>query len=476
MATSPGWGSLGSAIAGGNSLNASLAYDQGQSLGARTQDALAQARARIDENNASEHLDETLSGIPGLEDPKLRAGVVSLLQAKKNPEETFHAIGTNFQNTQRMKVANPATSDDDAARAMYSIGNSDSQIKPVGEFQSTNVLHPSQGVQATDLGTQLAGAKLDSQRATTSNAESEAALHRDQVAHPEKYRIVAPPAAPGSDGSTPVAQETYAQLVAQGLAPMPTPGRALIQMGGEDFTRRVNYLAGKQGGAQQPPAAAPGATPAVGAPPAAGSAPATPAPFQANFDTNSYGQRRTSLNDLSRKNGTGGNDDALNRTAGHLDVYEELMKNSGNSNFVPSNQIKNAFQQATGQAYPNNAKLAAQVLGTEIVKSMTSVGAGTGEERMGLGHAFSAASSLPQASGAIDTAQRLLREQAVGTNQRITASGVKDYYTKYLTPTTRRRLSLGEFDPANQQGAAPAAAPAAAGGGVDNDPLGIRGK
>lgn len=467
MATSPGWAQLGSQIAGGGKLPAALAYDQGEALGARTADALAQARERVNKNAALENLDEKLKQF--LPDDTERAGAVAAAQAGIPLEQLSGFRNQNFTYGQRKIASDPTQTDDARAGALFGIGSNDQVIRPVGEFQSTNVLHPSAGVAATDLGSQLAAGKIESTAAAADSARSSAALHRDQVAHPEKYRIVPTAAAEGSDGSQPIQQETYAQLVAQGLAPMPTAGRALIQMGGEDFARRANFLAGQRNGA--PPPVVGASPPAAGAP---GTAPPTggiqlptekPAKaFSANLDVNSYGVRRTALNDLSRKNGTGGNDDALNRTAGHLDVYEQLMRNSGNSNFVPGNELKNWFQQNTGKAFPKNAALAAHILGTEIVKSMTSVGAGTGEERLGLSDTFKNANSIDQAAGAIETAERLLREQAVATNQRVGSAGVKDYYKTYLTPTARRRLKLDET---------PAAAPDA-GGAADNDPLGLR--
>lgn len=490
MATSPGWAQLGSTIAGGNKLNSALAYENGESLGAKTQDALAQARSRIDQNNALENIDSTLSGLPGLRDtdpdgPQKRAAYAGQMRAHIDPAQLANAQKTGQETDYRSQIVDPTTSDSDVARRLFAL-NQNHEIQKIGpDGQVVNELHPDQGVSLTPIGTAIAGQK----QAQTAQELSAADKNRDQIAHPEKYRLMAGAPAPGSDGSQPVEQETYAQLVAQGLAPMPTAGRALIQMGGEDFARRVNFLAGQGKGGAQPPAAAPPVAappaapgvkpPVAGAPPVAAPAGATPPAagadtsgivlpvdkppqaFQANFDANTYGQRRTALNDLSRKNGTGGNDDALNRTAGHLDVYEQLMKNSGNTNFVAGNQLKNWYQQQTGKAWPGQASLAAHVLGTEIIKSMTSVGAGSAEERLGLADQFKNANGIDQAMGAITTAQDLLREQAVATNQRVTSSGVKDFYGKYLTPTTRRRLSLGEFEKA----AAPAGAtPAPAGG------------
>lgn len=480
MATSPGWAQLGSTIAGGNKLNSALAYDQGESLGAKTQDALAQARARIDENTARQNIGEALKG--AITDPGQLAAITGLIQAHQDPAQAFNAQKLGQEVGFRNDIVNPATSDTDVARRALAL-NQKGPVQQIGEGQVINELHPvdpttgAPAVVPTAIGTAIAAQHT----AAAANQTSEAALHKDQVANPGKYRILPPQAGaagadavdPG-DGSAPIGDDNTAHLVAAGLMPSPAPGsRSYMMLGGDKFSRRVNFLAGPGGQAGATPPAAPVApvSPTVppvagGAPPAAGAkspagadtsgvvlptekpaaAPAGPMPFTANFDANAYGQRRTALNDLSRKSGTGGNDDALNRTAGHLDVYEQLMKNSGNTNFVAGNQLKNWYQQQTGKAWPGQAGLAAHVLGTEIIKSMTSVGAGSAEERLGLAEQFKNAQSIDQAMGAITTAQDLLREQAVATNQRVTSSGVKDFYGKYLTPTARRRLSLGEFD------------------------------
>lgn len=460
---SPGWANIGSVLAGGNTLNSEMAYDQGEALGARTQDALAQARQRVDANNARESADARLA--PLIKDPAVRAAIVNGIQGGYNPEQTFASLKTNQDNNFAAGVADPTTSPEQTARNLLAMGKSANFIHPNGDAGNfVNELEPGKGVQMSALGTQMAQAKIAADQALVPQRAAATAKTTDEVAHPEKYRMLPPAqgAATGEDGSAPTGNETTAQLVAAGMMPMPQAGtKAYMMLGGDSFVRRVNFLAGHPPGSTPP---AGGAAPAVpGAPPVAAGvklpepAPQGPAP---TFDANAYGVRRTALNDLSRKNGTGGNNDALNRTAGHLDVYEQLLQNSGNTNFVAGNQLKNWFQQQTGQAYPGNAELAAHILGTEIVRSMTSVGAGSADERMGLATQFSNAKSSDQAKGAIDTAQRLLREQAVATNARETASGVKDYYSKYLTPTTRRRLSLdSEAVPAG--GAAPPVAGAA---------------
>lgn len=187
MATSPGWATLGSTIAGGNKLNSELAYDQGESLGARTQDALAQAKARIDQNNAKQNLDSALSGL--VQDPKERAAYVGLLQAGVNPTEVTGAQSGHFTLGQRQAAANPQTSDADAARSIFSIGDNPQIVRPAGaNGEYTNVLHPDQGVQMTDLGAQIAkgkqletAASTDEKKAQTAKAKSQTDLNNQAV-------------------------------------------------------------------------------------------------------------------------------------------------------------------------------------------------------------------------------------------------------------------------------------------------------
>lgn len=428
MAQQNGWASLGNAIAGGNKLNGELMYDQGEALGARTQDALAQARARIDENNAKENLDSTLA--PLVTDPKTRAGIVSMVQSGRSPADLFNSLKTNQEIGLRGQVADPTTADPQVARNLLALGQPAEILHPVGEFQYANKLHPDQGVQATDLGTQLAAASMNQKSASAANSTSEAALHADQIAHPEKYRVGVPSAnGPGvipSDGS--YQHEDVAQLIAAGAMPMPS-GRALVMMGGDGLVQRVRQI-------------------------------------NPTFKGQTYGANARTEGDLA--GGVSGRQtDSINRVAGHLDVFEGLMKQLNNGELQPSNQIKNYLTTLTGGAAPSNTALAAQVLGTEIVKSMAQSGAGSKEERVDLAQQFANAKSPPQFQGAIDTARDLVRQQALAINQRATVHGVPDYLKNSIMPAARKRLQLGEFDPEFAKPGAAATTP-------DNDPLGIR--
>lgn len=427
MATSAGWAQLGSTIAGGNSLTKALAYDQGEALGARTQDALAQARSRIDENNARANIADKLGSLP----PDLRDVVVGAIQAHTNPAEIFNAQKTSQEVGFRNDIVNPGTSDTDVARRAFAL-NQKGPVQQIGEGQVINELHPvdtatgAPAVVPTAIGTAIAG----QHNASAQNQLSEAALHREQTAHPENFRVLPPKAVAGaaaSDGSQPIENETTAQLVAAGQMAPPAAGtKAYLMLGGDGFMKRVNFIAGN------PPGAAGDVSPTtpVGAPAAPGAVPAAASkPFQANFNGNTFAVNRTTANDFARSTGTGGKLDSVNRIAGHLGVLEELYNNLNNSNYVPTNQFVNIFKNLTGKQYPGSTQVAAQMIGTEAIKSMTNVGAGGVDERENLSKAFGPNGTPEGQKTAISTIQKLVAEQAKDLAMRGARGNLKGIYT-----------------------------------------------
>lgn len=471
MAVSPGWAVLGNTIAGGNSLNQATAYERGAQMSAQTADALEQARSRRDENVARAGIYEKLDNIT---DPAERAATAALIQAHVNPGEVANSQKTNQEVRFRNDIVNPATSDTDVGRRALAL-NQKGPIQSLGEGNVINELHPvdttgAPAVVPTAIGTAIAG----QHSAAAENQTAEAALHRDQVTNPQKYRVLPPgaaPAAPGAakyDGSTPHPQnETTAQLIAAGQMAPPGGGTKAFQMlGGEDFMKRVNYLAGQPGapGVAAGPPAVPGVAPAPGAA-------AAPQPFKANFNANNFTVNRTTANDFARSTGTGGKLDSVNRIAGHLGVLEDLYNHLDDTNYVPVNQVKNAFYNQTGKQYPGSARLASQMLGTEIVKSMTNVGAGGVEERTSLANDFGPNGTPEGKQTAINTVERLVGEQAKDLAMRGARGNLKGIYTpgQFFSPEAIKRYSL--VDPA----AAPPTVVTPPAGAVDpSDPLGIR--
>lgn len=177
MATSPGWATLGSTIAGGNALNSELAYDQGEALGARTQDALAQARGRVMQNQARENIGPAIAKIPNL-DPNLGTALAAFAKAGINPSEFLNAQKTSQEVGLRTGVADPATADPQVARNLMALGQNAQIIRPVGDYGSAiNELHPDKGVQLSDLGQAIAkGKQLET---TASIAEKNSAATKN---------------------------------------------------------------------------------------------------------------------------------------------------------------------------------------------------------------------------------------------------------------------------------------------------------
>lgn len=174
-----GWQALGNAIGGGNKLPSELAYEQGQSLGANTQDALAQARARVDQNNAKEQADQALVGIEP--DPKKRAALVNAVQGGYDLRNLTGAQGDMQTQGLQSTIANVNTPDDVANRALLALGKP-TAIKAVGENGNfLNDLHTENPITVSPLGAKIAGAGIAKTNAEAASANSEVPLHAAQT-------------------------------------------------------------------------------------------------------------------------------------------------------------------------------------------------------------------------------------------------------------------------------------------------------
>ena len=174
-----GWQALGNAIGGGNRLPSELAYEQGQSLGANTADALAQARARVEQNTAKENADQALSG--AISDPNLRALVVNSIQGGYDPRNVTGSQLDSFKLGQQQQVADPNTSPEQTARSLLSIGQNANLTHAVGDAGSfTNELTPGV-VNVSPLGARIAGAGIAEKQAQAASANSEVPLHAAQT-------------------------------------------------------------------------------------------------------------------------------------------------------------------------------------------------------------------------------------------------------------------------------------------------------
>lgn len=180
MATQPGWANLGSVLAGGNQLPAELAEAQGQSLGANTQNAIAEAQARIAQNKARADLAATYQNDPTLKGP-LGNTLAGTLNAGYDPTKPFNAAKTNQEIQGRAQVMDPNTPDPQVARTLLALGQPAGLVKPIGQYAATNELHPDQGVTPTPLGTALANATVAQKTAETNNQNASAGLHTKEA-------------------------------------------------------------------------------------------------------------------------------------------------------------------------------------------------------------------------------------------------------------------------------------------------------
>lgn len=177
-----GWQALGNAIGGGNKLPSALAYEQGQSIGANTADALAQARARVDKNNYMENMDQDPHVQAAFPDPKDRATYIAATLAGQSPESLVSAQSGQFKLGQQKAIADPTTSDAQTARNLLSIGQNANIIHNVGEAGSmTNELHPDLGVQVSPLGAAIGGSTVAKNNAEAAASSSTVPLHASQA-------------------------------------------------------------------------------------------------------------------------------------------------------------------------------------------------------------------------------------------------------------------------------------------------------
>ena len=179
-----GYNVLGHALAGGNAPNAALMEAQGESLGANTENAIAEANARIARNKAlaDPALADKLTALAG-GNPQLGTALHGLLQAGVvDPDKIMQAIGQNQKNAATATIANPSTTDEAAARANLARDpNTAGLIRPTAAGEAfTNVLHPDQGLQTSPLGQALIPAKVE-------DLNAKAALNRKIVKDPTLF-------------------------------------------------------------------------------------------------------------------------------------------------------------------------------------------------------------------------------------------------------------------------------------------------
>lgn len=152
MAT--GWQQLGTALGGDQSEKA---YEEGLALGAKTQNALAEARKRVDANVARESLAESLGDVfgGGMSPTDEALAYANLARSEVNLGDLFGARAKNQEFDTRGRIADNATSETDAQRLLLSLASGpQEQFYKVGGGYADK-LHPEKGL--VPLGDELSG-------------------------------------------------------------------------------------------------------------------------------------------------------------------------------------------------------------------------------------------------------------------------------------------------------------------------------
>lgn len=406
----PGWKALGSFLGGGNTPNEMVAEAQGEQLGANTEAAIAQQRLKQQEYEGRNEVGPAVVNIPG-GSPQLGAFAGAAARGHINPQEYTAALDQSLKTRAGELALNPDTPDEATVRALAvrDPAFTGAQV-PLGEGQVGSKLHPN-----APIATPVSESVIEKNRA-------EALNQREQGLHPELRHF--PPL--GSGLQDPDSMRNTAHMIAIGAIPAPNPGsRGYMLAGGDTLMGLV--------AAENP-----------------------------KFRGYAYTANARGASDLS--GGIGARQgDSINRTASHIDTTRELANELQNNSFKPGNAVSQYIAEITGGSAPTNIQEAAQILGTEIIKSMTNTGAGTGDERMGLAKHFQEAKSPKQLNDALDIASDLVRAQARSLGLRYkNAYGADEYYQHNLLPSTRKTLHIRDDESVLEN--PPAVAPHTVGG------------
>ena len=144
---------------------------------------------------------------------------------------------------------------------------------------------------------------------------------------------------------------------------------------------------------------------------------------------------------------------SLNVVVSHLQTMQGLSDALQNSDIPAFNRLAQRWAEETGQPAPTNFDTAKQIVGTEIIKALGVMGAGTEAERREAADSFNRARSPEQISGSIKVAQQLLGGQLQGLKRQFVAStGLPaDRFDEMLEPNTREFLGGRTGKPTMQE-------------------------
>jgi hypothetical protein len=150
VADSTGWAKLGAALGGDSELE----YQKGLALGAQTQNAMAEARARVDKADAQRNLANQLrnAGLPY----DVAEASATTLAAGGGLGDVIGALGKQQEQGFRTTAGAPGSTDTERQAALAGVASGPIDVyKNVGPRAYQNLLHPEQGVMP--LGDALSG-------------------------------------------------------------------------------------------------------------------------------------------------------------------------------------------------------------------------------------------------------------------------------------------------------------------------------
>jgi hypothetical protein len=466
MANGSGIGALGATLAGANKPNEDVAYAQGVQMGSNTQNALAEARLRVQKGDALDYLtnmtpeQEAAQGMhPG------QAKVYAALMANsEHPLDYENALKEHLTTQARSAELGANLSGGDINRLRSAAGDTPVQfVHAVGEGGSTD-MYGSGNVDTTALGQSL----IDKN-------EAQGSLYNQERLTPEKFHPSMLPSDPKAlndvawalhNGYNPGSPRQGGAGVATALRTIddpnglgtvagappvaPGPSTALAPPGPGDNPKdnpaalaAANALAPKPSAADYAPAGVPGAPPV--APPAVAPPATAPAPVTGGgFNLQNQKQAVKAFSPGGGPNSPGQQVQFVNRAGGHLAVYDQLVDALNNGDVQVKNKAMNALKTEFGNAAPTNIDTAAPFVVGEVMRAMAGANAGTLNERSPLEAKLGNTASPDQAHQAAGVLRSMVREQALALQQQYKQTGKHDFTSAQLRPEIASALNIQE--------------------------------
>jgi len=135
----------------------------------------------------------------------------------------------------------------------------------------------------------------------------------------------------------------------------------------------------------------------------------------------------------------------INTAVAHMDALDPLIDKLDNTSSPLFNKAANYFKQQTGQTAPTNFAALKEFVAGEVAKAVLPGGGGEGE-RQALSAPLAAANSPAQLKQAVQTIKTALagKTEALRNQWDIGTNGTQGDFDKFLLPSTKRALGVGD--------------------------------